>query len=165
MNTKARPMALGGVTAALAVVLMCLGTLLPVATYMLPVLLCLMLGFLKPTLGKKLGFAWYLTVALLGLLLAPDKEAAAIFAFLGYYPLIKPWMDGRRLAPLWKLVLFNTVILSVYWALMHVFGMAQLQTEFQEMGKAMTVATLILGNLTFFLVDALLGRKLVRRRK
>ena len=160
MRTQAKRMALGGVTAALAVVVMCLGTLIPVATYMVPMLLCLILGFLKPMLGVKYGIAWYLTAAILGLLMAPDKEAAALFAFLGYYPLVKPWLDKKPLAILWKILLFNIAILVMYWLLMHVFGMAALRQEFQELGTVMTVATIILGNVTFFLMDRLLGRKL-----
>ncbi len=160
MRTQAKRMALGGVTAALAVVIMCLGTLIPVATYMVPMLLCLFLGMLKPMLGVKYAIAWYLTVAILGLLMAPDKEAAALFAFLGYYPVLKPWLDKKPLATLWKILLFNITILAMYWLLMHVFGMAALQEEFQELGVIMTVTTLIMGNVTFFLMDNLLGRKL-----
>ncbi len=160
MRTQAKRMALGGVTAALAVVIMCLGTLIPVATYMVPMLLCLFLGFLKPMLGAKYGAAWYLTVAILGLLMAPDKEAAALFAFLGYYPVLKPWLDKKPLATLWKILLFNITILAMYWLLMNLFGMAAIRQEFQELGAVMTIATLILGNVTFFLMDRLLGRKL-----
>ena len=159
MRSQAKRMALGGVTAALAVVVMCLGTLIPVATYMIPMLLCLFLGFLKPMLGVKNGIAWYLTVAILGLLMAPDKEAAALFVFLGYYPLVKPWLDNKPLAILWKVLLFNVTILAMYWLLMNLFGMAAIRQEFQELGVVMTAATLILGNITFFLMDRLLGRK------
>lgn len=164
MDRFSKQMALGGVTAALAVVLMCLGTLIPIATYMAPVLLCLLLGALLPMLGRKMGFAWYLAVAVLGLLFAPDKEAAAIFLFLGYYPLIKPWLDKRKLALVFKLLFFNAVTLSMYWLLMNLMGMEQLRQEFQELGAAMTVATLVLGNFTFFLMDKLLGRKLKWRK-
>ncbi len=164
MNREAKRMALGGVTAALAVVLMCLGTLIPIATYAVPMLLCLFLGFLLPMLGTKFAWAWYLTVSILGLLFAPDKEAAALFAFLGYYPILKPWLDKRKLPLLWKLLLFNVVILAMYWLLMNLFGMSALRSEFREMGTVLTVATLILGNFTFFLVDRLLGRKRKWRR-
>lgn len=162
---NAKPMALGGVTAALAVVIMCVGTLIPVATYMVPMLLCLFLGYLRPMLGGKYAFCWYLTVAVLGVLLAPDKEAAALFLFLGYYPIVKPKLDKKPLSLLWKLLLFNAAILLMYWLLMQVFGMAALREEFRELGTVMTVASLILGNFTFFLMDRLLGRKIRGRRR
>lgn len=159
MNSSAKRMALGGVTAALAVVLMCLGTLVPVATYILPMMLCLLLGYLKPRLGVKYAFCWYLTVAALSILMAPDKEAAAVFTFLGYYPIIKPWLDKRKFSIVWKLLLFNAVILLMYWLLMNVFGMAAIREEFHELGTVMTLATLILGNVTFFFMDRLLAGK------
>lgn len=162
---NAKPMAFGGVTAALAVVIMCVGTLIPVATYMVPMLLCLFLGYLRPMLGGKYAFCWYLTVAVLGVLLAPDKEAAALFLFLGYYPIVKPKLDKKPLSMLWKLLLFNAAILLMYWLLMQVFGMAAIREEFRELGTVMTVASLILGNFTFFLMDRLLGRKIRGRRR
>lgn len=159
MNLSAKRMALSGVTAALAVVLMCIGTLVPVATYIVPMMLCLFLGYLKPKLGVKYAFCWYLTVASLSILMAPDKEAAAIFTFLGYYPIVKPWLDKRKFSLAWKLALFNAVILLMYWLLMNVFGMAAIREEFRKLGTVFTVAALLLGNVTFFFMDRLLAGK------
>lgn len=45
----------------------------------------------------------------------------------------------------------------MYWLLMHLLGMEQLVSEFVEMGAAMTAVLLVLGNVTFFLLDRLLG--------
>ena len=42
---------------------------------------------------------------------------------------------------------------------MHLFGFDALAAEFSEMGMVMTVLMLILGNITFFLLDRLLGKK------
>ncbi len=165
MKNTAKQMALGGVTAALAVVLMTVGTLIPIATYMVPVMICLLLGFLRPMLGIRASWAWFLAVALLGLLLAPDKEAAAIFLCLGYYPIIKPWLDKRKLSLLLKLIFFNVVILALYAVLMYVLGMDAIREEFRGVGTVMTIATLLLGNFTFFLMDKLLGGKILRRKR
>ena len=62
-----------------------------------------------------------------------------------------------RLSWLWKALLFNGATLLLYWLLMHLLGMAQLAAEFAEMGAAMTAVLLVLGNVTFFLLDRLLG--------
>ena len=107
--------------------------------------------------GGRIGWAWYGTVAILGALLAPDKEAAAVFVFLGFYPIVKPKMDALPAKWLWKLLYFNAAILAMYWLLMHLFGMVQIAEEFAELGTVMTLATLLLGNITFFLLDRLLG--------
>lgn len=157
-------MALGGVLAALAVVIMGMGTLIPEATYVCPMLCALLLQVVLKTCGVRVAWAWYGAVAILSLLLAPDKEAAAVFLFLGYYPIVKPKLDRMKGKWLWKVLLFNVSVLLVYWLLMHVFGLDQLGEEFTEMGAAMCVVLLALGNVTFFLLDRLLGMRFQRRR-
>ena len=163
-RTPAANMALGGVLGALAVVIMCLGTLIPVGTYACPMVCAMVLQMVLKTCGSRIAWAWYGAVALLGLLLAPDKEAAAVFVFLGYYPIVKPKLDRKKLPWLWKGLLFNASVLALYWLLLRLFGMEQLVSEFRELGAAMTVVLLILGNVTFFLLDKLLGMKPRKRR-
>lgn len=164
MRSKAYSIALGGMLAALAVVLMSIGTILPVATYAAP-LLCMMVGCVVLRLcGSRIAWAWYMAVAVLSLLLAPDKEAAAVFAVLGYYPIVKPKLDARKLKWLWKALLFNGSILVLYWLLLKVIGMDQLVSDFEGMGLAMYGVLLVLGNITFFLLDDLLGRRLKKSR-
>lgn len=148
-------MALGGVTAALAVVIMCLGGIIPLTTYIIPVLCCVLLQLILPQLGAT-GWVWYCAVAILGVLLCPDKEAAAVFLFLGYYPILKPRFDRLPLAFLWKLLFFNAVILALYQLLIHLLGMAEVANEFAELGTVLTLVTLALGNLCFILLDRLL---------
>ncbi len=163
-RTPASVIALGGVLAALAVVIMNLGTLIPVATYACPLLCCVMLRIVLQLCGSRIAWAWYGTVMILSLLLAPDKEAAAVFAFLGYYPILKPKLDRMPLSWLWKGLLFNSAVLTMYWLLMHLFGFSQITEEFSDLGTAMTAVLLILGNLVFFLLDKLLGRKAGRKK-
>ncbi len=158
-RTPASGIALGGVLAALAVGIMAMGTLIPVATYACPVLCVLLLKVVLLFCGPGMAWAWYGAVTLLSLLLAPDKEAAAVFAFLGYYPIVKPRLDRTRLPWLWKGLLFNSSVLILYWALMHLLGMERVLREFTDLGIAMMAVLLILGNVTFFLLDHLLGKK------
>ena len=150
---------MGGVFAALAVVIMSLGTVIPVATYVCPVACMLILRIVVRVTGSRMGWAWFGAVAVLSLLLAPDKEAAAVFACLGYYPILKPRLDRLGGSWLWKALFFNGSILALYWILLKVIGMERLLEEFSGIGMAMTVLLLVLGNVTFFLLDHLLGRK------
>lgn len=158
-RTPASVIALGGVMAALALVIMNLGGLIPVATYVCPMLCALLLQLVLKTCGKRIAWAWYGAVAILGVLMSPDKEAAAVFIFLGYYPIVKPWLDRRRFKWLWKGLFFNGATLLLYWLLMHLFGMDALAEEFRGLGIGMTVVLLILGNVTFFLLDRVLGTR------
>ena len=152
-------MALGGLLAALAVVIMSMGTLIPVATYVCPMLCALVLQLVLKICGKRIAWAWYGAVSLLSLLMAPDKEAAAIFLALGFYPIVKPGLDRRKGKWLLKVLFFNGMIMLTYWLLMHLFGMAQLAAEFTEMGILLVAVMLLLGNVTFFLLDRLLETK------
>ena len=159
---KAYPVALGGVLAALAIVIMTLGGLIPVATYVCPMLCALLLFAVKLFCGDRIGWAWYGAVAVLSLLLAPDKEAAAVFVALGYYPILQPKLEKMPVQWLWKGLLFNAASVALYAVLLYVFGMEQLVAEFQELGLIGLVVTLILGNVCFFLLDRVLH--MLRRR-
>jgi len=158
-RTPAANIALGGILAALAVVIMGMGTLIPVATYVCPMLCAILLQLILKICGEKIAWGWYGAVSILSMLMAPDKEAAAIFLVLGYYPILKPMFDRRKGKWFWKLLFFNAVILATYWLLMHLFGFDQITAEFSEMGILLTAVMLILGNVTFFLLDKLLERK------
>ena len=67
-----------------------------------------------------MAWAWYGAVSILSLLLGPDKEAAAIFLALGYYPILKRHIDRlpRPLAYLCKLALVSAA-LAVCFLLMY----------------------------------------------
>lgn len=158
-------MALGGILAALAVVIMSLGGLIPVATYTIPMLCAILQYTVLRTCGKRIAWAWYGAVSILSLLLGPDKEAAAVFVFLGYYPILKPRMDKLKLPWLWKGLLFNVSILTMYWLLIYLMGMAQVAAEFSELGTVMTVIMLILGNVIFFLLDKILDKYAKKGRR
>ena len=158
MRTEARKIAFGGMFAALAVVIMSLGGLIPVATFTCPMLCMLLLAFVTRMCGNRIGWAWYGVVAVLSLLLGPDKEAASVFVFLGFYPIVKPQFDRLRFAVIPKLALFNVLILTMYALLIRLFGMNQIAAEFAEVGRVLTVVMLLLGNVIFLLLDRVLTR-------
>lgn len=144
---------------------MCIGTIIPVATYAVPVLCILICQTVLKLCGIRIAWAWYGAVAVLGLLMAPDKEAGAVFLVLGYYPIVKPRLDRMKGKWLWKILLFNSSILCLYWVLLKLIGMERLVEEFSGMGVAMTVVLLMLGNLIFILLDRLLEKKRIRKRR
>ena len=160
----AQAMALGGILAAQAIVIMCMGGMIPVATYVCPMLCMLLLAVVLRLCGERVAWAWYGAVSILGLLMGPDKEAAAVFVFLGYYPILKPRLDGMKLKWLWKLLLFNCAIGIMYVLLIRLFGMDQISAEFQELGTVLTVVMLVMGNLIFYLLDRILDRFGKRKR-
>lgn len=163
-RNAAKEIALGGMLAALALVIMCLGGLIPASTYICPMLCAMILQLVRRICGDRIAWAWYGAVAILALLIGPDKEAAAVFVFFGFYPIIKPKFDKSRLKWLRKLLYFNILILLMYSLLIHIFGMAELAEEWQELGFVMTAVMLVLGNVTFLLLDRVLSRNIWRRK-
>ena len=166
MRKASRDLALCGVLCALAVAIMAMGTIIPVATYCCPLLASMTIVPVLIICGEKLSWAMFAASAILSLLLAPDKEAAAIFLALGYYPIVKPRLDKkpkpRRIV--WKLLLFNAAIIAVYGALLFVFRLDALREEFFSMGGLLALALTLGGNVIFWLDDRLLERAVPKIR-
>lgn len=142
--------------AAVAVVIMCLGGLIPIATYVCPMLCCLTQYIVLRYCGIRLAWAWFSIVAILSLLMGPDKEAAMVFLAVGSYPLLKKPMEKFKIAFFLKLLFFNGMILLSYFVMIHLLGMQEIAQENMELGVIGLVVTLFMGNITFFLLDKLL---------
>ena len=155
-----RQIAQGGVLAALAVVILLLGGVIPVGTYLAPMLASLPLIVLLSELPKSLCLGWYAIVALLGALLCPDPETAFVFVFLGWYPAAKPALDRLPRLPraVCKLLIFNAAVAALYALLILVFRLEALVNEARETGTALLIVLLLLGNLSFLLFDLVLRR-------
>ena len=153
-NTRA--IALGGVLAAVAVVIMSLGGLIPIATYVCPMLCTLTQFVVLRFCGRKLAWTWFCVVCVLSLLLGPDKEAVMVFFAIGFYPLIKGSLEKRRFCLLWKLLYFNVSVFAAYGIMIYLMGMQEVAAENMELGLIGLAAILLMGNVTFFLLDRLL---------
>ena len=166
MVHHSKNMALGGIFAALAVVIMNLGGLIPVATYTTPVLCMVLLKFVLMRCGQRIAWAWYGAVAVLSMLMSPDKEAAAVFLCLGYYPIVKPKLDTMKGKWLWKLMIFNVSMVLLYSVLISVMGVAAVTGENGELEKVLLLLLLAMGNVTFLALDRLLTilESRIRRR-
>ena len=157
---KSRKMALTGMLCALAVVIMMLGGVIPLATFCCPALAGLMLVPVFVECGEKLSWCAYAAIAVLSLILCPDKEAALLLAFIGYYPILRWRLDqlrSRLLRVVAKLGVFNLAVLAMYALSILVLQMDQILREYQEMGLALTVACLLVGNVTLLLYDRLIA--------
>ena len=158
---KSHTAALCGIFGALALVVMLSGGILPLATYLSPMLAGLLVLPVVCEAGRSAGWIFYAGIALLGLFLLPDKEPAILFcAFLGYYPLVKFSLEKlpKPLRLLLKVVLFNAAVLAAYRLMLHLFGMAALQQEFAGMTGGWLTALLVLANLTFWMYDLAITR-------
>ncbi len=158
MRIKAKHIALGGMMSALAVVIMCLGSIIPIATFVCPAFAMIAGQITLRLCGRRIGWCWYGVVSILSLLMSFDKEAALTFVFLGYYPMIKYRFARCKFGFVWKIVYFNVSIAVMYFLLLHLFGMTELANEYTELGRIGIAIMLIMGNITFFLLDVILTR-------
>ena len=161
-KTKASVMALCGVLAALALVCLFLGGAIPAAAIACPVLASLVLIPVYMECGPRWGLLWYATVGILGLILAPMKESAALFIAYGTYPMLRKPLGRLPVNKLWKLLYFNGVLFLAYSIMLFVFPIPELQEEFREVGKWMLGAMVLLANACFVVYDILIGRIEIR---
>ncbi|WP_312641807.1 hypothetical protein [Hydrogenoanaerobacterium sp.] len=162
MLKKSSQVALGGMIAALCVLLMLMTGILPFLSYAVPA----MAGFLMVVMVIECGTKWavlvYIAVSILSLLIAPDKTAAFIFVFfLGFYPILKGTLEklkSRILEWSTKMILFNVCIVAAYLLMIYVLKMPEVMTEMGEFGKYTGVITLALGNFVFVVFDISLTR-------
>lgn len=155
-NNLAKKIALGGLLAALAVAIMCLGGMIPLATFICPMLCAIIQYMVLRFCGFKIAWTWFAAVTILSLLLGPDKESALVFCMIGCYPNLKPLFEKSRLRILWKCLFFNTAIALLYGLVMKLLGMDAILSEYEALGMIGMAVTLVLGNVSFFLLDRLL---------
>ena len=156
INKNAKKIALCGVFASLAIVIMCLGGLIPIATYISPILLMLIGCVIMKLVGVKLAWTWYVVVSILSLLLSADKESACMYLALGYYPYLKQWFERSKLHYILKFIYFNCAIASVYGILLYLIGLQQLIQDFEGIGFLGLSVILLMGNAVFFMLDRIL---------
>ena len=161
MRRETRELALAGMLAALGAVLLCLGGIIPLATYAAPVLASAVVLVAREECRASAAFGCYAVSAALGLLLSPDREAALLYAFLGYYPLLKPRLDALRPRPLRalsKLLLCCAAVGTMYALLIFVLRLEAVVREFSETSPALLAITAALGLVVFFVYDLALMR-------
>ena len=160
MRKRTRQIAVSGMMVALATAILMMGGVIPAATFAGPALAGLMLIPVFAEGGQKLALGAWLAISALSLILCADKEAALLFAFLGWYPAMK-WkleekLKGWKGVPV-KLVIWNACAGAMAAMIFFVLRMDQVMAEYREMGRAMLIGFIVLANVTLLVYDRLLG--------
>lgn len=170
MKQKTHELALCGVFCALAVTLLWMSGVLPLATYAWPLLASLTLLPVREQCRRSYAWSCFAASALLGLLLCADKEAALLYCFLGYYPLLKPRLDRvrpRALRFACKLALCLFTVGTMYALILFVFRLPGVAEELSATAPWLLWLTVGTGLLLFFVFDLALSRftALYRRKR
>ena len=167
MSSQARSTALCGLLAALSIVVLMMGSLIPAALYACPILAMAALLPLRERFGRRAALTTYAAVSLLAILLVPEKELALLYTFFGWYVPLQPVLDRLRPRPLQvlvKLMLANLATIVLYSLLVFVFQMQAVIEEFAELNTLWLMILLVSANCLFVLTDILL-HKLARKWK
>ena len=162
---KSHQMALCGLLTALAVVVMILAGAIGIGTFAGPVLALAVLLPVLEEYGPRTAAAAYAAAALLGVLLVPEPELALVYAAFGWYPILRPriaCLPSCLLRLAVKLLLCTAVILVLYGLVLRLLGLAG---DLAGASRMCSLALLVLGNLTFLLLDQALGRLSVLWRR
>lgn len=178
MNTRQKNhatafrLSLSALMAALGTVLMLSSNLIPVLTYVAPMLASLTLIPILTEFGKKYAWMTWVVTAGLALLLCADREAAFFYLFIGWYPILKPKLDripSRPVRILSKLALFTAVFVLLFLLLTFVMGLEDMKSEMllSIVVYAMLVATMLLFDRVYermaLLYERRLRNKLIRK--
>ena len=159
MRSSTRRTALCGLLAAVSVVCLMMGSLIPAALYACPILAMAVLLPLREEFGRSAALTTYGAVSILALLLVPDKELALLYLFFGWYVPLQPLLDTLRPRPLRiaaKLTLANLAVLTLYGLLIFVFQLQSVLEELEGLNTLWMVILLLGANCLFVLTDILL---------
>ena len=137
--------------------------LIPFSSYIFPALAGIVLISVREENGLKTALLVYAATSLLALLIIPDREAVMMYIMLlGYYPLAKPWIErlARPLSILFKLLLFNIVVVAFYYVMLFVFGVPDMLEGWGDFGRYTVAVILVIVNFTLFMYDYLLTQAL-----
>lgn len=152
--------AIGGIVAALSLVLMISVAVIPFLTYALPALAGALIIFIVVEIDKKWAFGVYATVAILGMILVPDKEVAVMYlALFGYYPIFKALIESKfPIVVEWiiKILSFVLTMAGSYYLMMKFMGVTIDETE--EWGVMAYPILLGMGAFAFILYDVALTK-------
>lgn len=147
--------AIGGIVAAVSLVLMISVAIIPFLTYALPAVAGLFIVFVVIEIDKKWAFGVYCTVAILGMLLVPDKEVAVMYlAFFGYYPILKAVIESKlptAIGWILKVLTFVATMAVSYYLMIKLMGVTIDETE--EFGMMAYPILLGMGTVAFVMYD------------
>ncbi len=144
--------ALGGIIAALSLIIMLLGYI-PSFQFAVPAVAGAVLIFVVIEVNVSFALGVYLVVSLLSFLIGEKESAVMFIAFLGYYPIIKAKLESlksRILEWIIKFAIFNAAIFAAYFVMIHLL-FVPLDTGF--LGTYFVPAMVVLGNITFLIYD------------
>lgn len=151
MNT--RSVALGAMLTALGVLFIYIGAITDVLDISLCAVASLILVFSLIEFGRGYAYMVFFATAILSSLLLPNKFAAMMYIFCGFYSIVKSSIEKNVTFISWilKILYINAVIAVSLLAAKYIFMLP-------DDGLWATVGLIVLGNIAFILFDIAVTR-------
>lgn len=124
-NSPAKRLAFCSMMAAVSVAIMWMSNVLPILVHVSPFLACMVLIPVLCDYGALYAWLTWAAITVLSLLLCTERDAAFIFLFIGYYPIIKPRIEkigSGALRIIVKLAVFASAAFLVFVLLRLIMG-------------------------------------------
>lgn len=162
---KSKQTALAGVMAALSLILMLLGSVIWIFTYVAPMLTGLLMIIICDIADRKTALTCYIAVSIISLIIIPDKECVLTYVFFfGFYPIVREFIEKikpKLLSYSVKLIIYNAGIVISQLICFYIFAI-----PFEKVfGKLTVVILLALANLIFVVYDKLLSMLIIIYQK
>ena len=132
-------MALGGICAAVCLLLMFCSSFLPGLSYAIPVFAGVLMVVMIVETDSKWALADYCAVSLLCIFITPNFEASLLFIlFMGYYPILQFWLSKKKnklFVWIVKLAVFNIAIVIYYNLFKFIFTSVDMLEGTEFFGK------------------------------
>lgn len=155
--------AIGGILSALSLVLMISVAVIPFLTYALPAVAGTLIVLMVIETDKKWAFGVYAAVAILAMILVPDKEVAVMYlAFFGYYPILKAAVESKFsnvIGWIIKVGTFLVTMVASYVLMINLMGVTI--DEIEEFGIIAVPMLLGMGTAAFILYDIALTKLII----
>ncbi len=152
--------ALGGIIAALSVLLMIFAGVTTTLVYAIPMVVGALLMMLVVEFGAGFAALVYVAVSIISMLILGNKEAAIMYvAFFGYYPIIKGFLEKYlKNITCWivKYLIFNVAMVASYFIVSKIFMISF--EDMEEFGEYSMLVLLCAGNILFAMYDIMLTR-------
>ena len=154
MKRRSHIVAFAGITSALCVVLLYLGSIVDVLDYSVSALCGILITLISTEFGNKTGLGVWIASSILSLLILPQKFSALLFVlFCGWYTFVKKAYERlpRILSWALKLVTFNAVLSVIIFITLKILLI-------EGLGFVTVAGVVILSNFVFVIYDILLTR-------
>ena len=153
MKSETKKIAFCGIFAAVSVVILFIASLTGIGTFAGPILASIVLTIVLTEYNKRSAVLVYAVVSVLSLILMPDRELAAAYVCLAWYPIVRERVAQKKnmmLRILIKLLLYSVSIGLFYEGSLLVTG---IRFGDGELTKTVLWILFTLGAITFLITD------------